>query len=140
MWLVALEVIAGIAGLILLGLLLLAVRRRIIQRGASFDCSRRLVRRRFGRGWMLGVARYEGDRLEWYRVFSASVRPTQVFPREVLKVVQRRAPEYPEDLAVMPGHVILECRVGGADVELAMSPEAVTSFVVWLETAPPGRR
>ena len=138
MWFVALEVVAGLAGLVLVGLLLLAARRRMIQRGASFDCSRRLAKKAFGRGWSLGVGRYQGDRLEWYRVFSASLRPQQVFPRDRFAIRNRREPEYPEDLAVLTGHVILECRADGQDLELAMSPEALTGFVVWLETGPPG--
>lgn len=138
MWFVALDVVAGLAGLILVGLLLLAARRRVIQRGASFDCSRRIQKKSFGRGWALGVARYQGDRLEWYGVFSTSIRPQQVFPRDRFAIRRRREPEYPEDLAVMTGHVILECRVDDMDVELAMSPEALTGFVVWLETGPPG--
>jgi hypothetical protein len=139
MWIDALDGLAVLVGLALLCLLLLAVRRRVVQRGAAFDCSCRRDRKRFGRGWVLGVARYAGDRVEWYRVFSLSPRPREVFPRDELRIRRRRTPEYPEDLAVLAGHVILECRVGGFDVDLAMSPDALTGFVVWLETAPPGR-
>ena len=28
-----------------------------------------------GRGWLLGLGRYSGDALEWFRIFSLSPRP-----------------------------------------------------------------
>jgi hypothetical protein len=136
---IAIDVLAVVGGLTILALLSVALRRRFIQRGASFDCSLRLREKRFGQGWVLGVARYADDRLEWYRVFSTSVRPKRVLPRAVLQIGGRRDPAYPETLAIMPGHVIVECTVGGSPVEVAMSAEALTGFVAWRESAPPGR-
>lgn len=135
---VALDILAVAAIATVLVLLLLALRRRFIQRGASFDCSLRLRERRFGQGWVLGVARYADDRLEWYRVFSVSLRPKQVLPRELLGIGGRRMPAYPETLAIMPGHVIVECTVDRRPVEVAMSTEALTGFLAWRESAPPG--
>jgi hypothetical protein len=134
------EIVAGLALLTLLGALALGVRRRIIQRTGSFDCSLRVNRKTFGRGWALGVARYAGDRLEWFRVFSLSIRPREVLPRDGFVIVRRRDPEYPENLALMAGHVVLECRESDdAEVDLAMSPEAATGLVAWLEARPPGQ-
>ena len=112
---------------------------RIIQRSGSFDCSLRLNRRTFGRGWALGVARYAGDRLEWFRVFSLSIRPREVLPRDGLVIVRRRDPDYPESLALMVGHVVLECTESDTQVDLAMSPGAATGLVAWLEARPPGQ-
>ena len=139
MWLIVLEVLGGIAVALLLGLVLLALRRRLIQRGGSFDCSLRLRQKRFGQGWALGVARYTGDQIEWYRVFGMSLRPTRVLPRDRLKILSRRKPEYPETLAIISGHVILECTEDGAELSLAMTEEATTGFAAWLEAGPPGR-
>ena len=139
MWLTVLEVLAGITVALLLGLVLLALRRRVIQRGGSFDCSMRLKHKRFGQGWALGVARYTGNQIEWFRVFSVSLRPSRVLPRDRLMIIGRRQPEYPETLAIMTGHVILECTEDGSEVSLAMSPEATTGFAAWLEAGPPGR-
>ena len=139
MWLTVLEVLGGIAVALLLGLILLALRRRVIQRGGSFDCSVRLKNKRFGQGWALGIARYTGNQIEWYRVFSPSLRPSRVLPRDRLKIIRRRKPEYPETLAIIGGHVILECTEDGIEVSLAMSPEATTGFAAWLEAGPPGR-
>lgn len=135
---VALDVLAVTAVVTVGGLVLIALRRRFIQRGASFDCSLRLREKRFGQGWVLGVARYADDRLEWYRVFSVSARPRQVLPRELLAIGSRRTPVYPETLAIMPGHVIVECTVERRPVEVAMSTEALTGFLAWRESAPPG--
>ena len=139
MWVTVLEVLGAIAVALLLGIVLIALRRRVVQRGGSFDCSMRLRQKKFGQGWVLGVARYTGNQLEWYRVFSMSLRPSRVLPRDRLKIVRRRIPEYPETLAVMTGHVILECTESGAEVTLAMSEEATTGFAAWLEAGPPGR-
>ena len=110
-----------------------------MQRGGSFDCSLRLKQKRFGQGWALGVARYTGDQLEWYRVFSMSLRPRRVLPRQDLKIVGRREPEYPETLAIMSGHTIVELTEAREPLELAMSQEAITGLVAWLEAGPPGR-
>ena len=139
MWLTVLEVLGGIAVALLLGLVLLALRRRVIQRGGSFDCSLRLKDKRFGQGWALGVARYTGNQIEWFRVFSIWLRPDRVLPRDSLKIIRRRQPAYPETLAIMSGHVILECTERGSEVSLAMSQEATTGFAAWLEAGPPGR-
>ena len=139
MLLTTVEVLGAVAVALLIVIVLIALRRRVVQRGGSFDCSLRLKRKLFGQGWALGVARYTGDQIEWYRVFSMSLRPKQVLPRQRLKIVGRREPEYPETLAIMSGHVILECTEAGSEVDLAMSIEAVTGFVAWLEAGPPGR-
>lgn len=139
MWVIVLEVLAGVAVALLLLIVVIALRRRVVQRGGSFDCSLRLRNKRFGQGWVLGVARYTGDRIEWFRVFSLSLRPSRVLPRDGLEIARRRRPEYPETLAIMPGHMILECTQSGREVSLAMSDQAATGFTAWLEAAPPGR-
>ena len=72
-------------------------------------------------------------------MFSFSLRPSRVLPRDRLMIIGRRQPEYPETLAIVSGHVILECTEDGSEVSLAMSPEATTGFAAWLEAGPPGR-
>jgi Protein of unknown function (DUF2550) len=92
-----------------------------------------------GQGWTLGTARYAEDMLEWYRVFSFSPRPRWVFPRRELEVRGRRVPDGPEALALLSGAVVLECSWGERWVELAMADDALTGFLAWLESAPPGQ-
>ncbi|WP_037572764.1 DUF2550 domain-containing protein [Phaeacidiphilus oryzae] len=93
-----------------------------------------------GKGWVFGVARYNGDDLEWFRVFSYSPRPRRVLRRPLIEVVSRRTPEGQEELALLSGAVVLSARVDGEPIELAMSEDALTGFLAWLEAAPPGQR
>ena len=127
----------------LVALAILAVRRRVItRRGGTFDCSLRLRPGLSGKGWALGIGRYSGDSLEWYRVFSYATRPRRVMARRELEIVDRRAPEGAEAFALLSGAVIVRCRDGsdaGALVEFAMGDDALTGFLSWLEAAPPGQ-
>lgn len=135
--------LAQLAGILLaavvLGLVAMAVRRQTLRRrGATFDCSLRLRTRKHGQGWVFGIARYSGDALKWYRVFSLSLRPKRVVFRRELVVRGRRAPRGPEAMALLAGAQIVECGVDGRAVEFAMSQDALTGFLAWLESAPPG--
>lgn len=94
---------------------------------------------RAGRGWSYGIAQYENDRIDWYRIFSYAYRPAAVLTRRDLEVVGRRDTEGQEELALFPGWTIVECKFGTGLVELAMSPDALTGFLSWLEAAPPGQ-
>jgi hypothetical protein len=117
----------------------LTVRRRALQRGGgTVDLSLRLKDGKPGRGWVLGVGRFDGDRLQWYRVFSLAMRPRRTLSRRDLRVVNQREAVGPERLALMSGHVVMECRGSDGPVALAMGPSAVTGFLAWLEARPPG--
>jgi len=134
--------------LALLGLLVLAmvtvagfaVRRRALQRhSATFDCSLRTGLASHGRGWVLGVARYTDDGIDWFRVFSWSPRPKHRFARHEINVRGRRLPTGPEALALTPGAVIIQLGLATGVVELGMAEDALTGFLAWLEAGPPGR-
>jgi hypothetical protein len=130
--LVVVTVVAPLLGLVL--------RRRWLGRsGGTFEASLRL---RSGptasRGWSLGVGRYSGERLEWFRVFSVSLRPKRVYSRGELGVESRRTPSGAEAFALYSGHVVLGCRTDSGPIEIAMSDNASTGFLAWLEAAPPG--
>ncbi|WNI19792.1 DUF2550 domain-containing protein [Actinacidiphila sp. ITFR-21] len=142
---VGLSVIA--AGL--LGLFVFGLRRRLIQRpGGTFDCSLRIapaedaeaVAGSGGKGWVYGVARYSADQVEWFRVFSYAPRPRRVLDRPAIEVLGRRAPQGSEELALLSDAVVLSCVHRGTRLELAMSDDALTGFLAWLEAAPPGQR
>jgi len=94
---------------------------------------------RAGRGWSYGIAQYENDRIDWYRIFSYAYRPAAVLTRRDLEVISRRDADSHDELALFPGWTIVECRFGTGLVELAMSPDALTGFLSWLEAAPPGQ-
>ncbi|AXK37509.1 DUF2550 family protein [Streptomyces armeniacus] len=133
--------------LVLVGLFVFGLRRRLIQRsGGTFDCSLRWDVRDAeegepdGKGWVYGVARYNGDRVDWFRVFSYAPRPRRTMERGRIEVLARRMPSGEEELALLSGQVVLGCALRGVRVELAMSEDALTGFLAWLEAAPPGQR
>lgn len=119
----------------------LVVRRRWISRdGGTFEFSVRVRSTRAGRGWLLGVGRYGDDDLEWFRIFSLAPGPKLRFSRGDLEYVGRRDPVGAESYSLYSGHVIVTCETPEGRLEVAMSPEALTGFLAWLEAAPPGRR
>jgi len=93
-----------------------------------------------GKGWAYGIARYNGDEIEWFRVFSYAPRPRRVLERSGIEVLERRYPSGEEELALLSDALILACSLRGTRVELAMSEDALTGFLAWLEAAPPGQR
>ncbi|MEU6097875.1 DUF2550 domain-containing protein [Streptomyces sp. NPDC047079] len=141
----ALSACGLVVALVVLGLFVFGLRRRLIQRsGGTFDCSLRWnvpeEPDTSGKGWGYGIARYNGDRIEWFRVFSYAPRPRRVLERSAIEVAGRRAPEGEEELALLSDAVILACHHRGTRLELAMSEDALTGFLAWLEAAPPGQR
>ncbi|WP_381794074.1 DUF2550 domain-containing protein [Streptomyces niveus] len=131
--------------LVAVGLFVFGLRRRLIQRsGGTFDCSLRWNVAEepdtSGKGWVYGVARYSGDRINWFRVFSYAPRPRRSLERSAIEVLARRAPEGEEELALLSDSVVLGCVHQGTRLELAMGEDALTGFLAWLEAAPPGQR
>ena len=144
-WLGVVEILGVLAGLVAISLLLLAGRRRWLDRpGATFDCSLRLRMTTPGAGWVLGVGRYSEGILEWFRYFSYSLRPKMVFPRRNVRVLETRMPDPVEAVALNAGEKVLrlEMQDGHSEEEweLAMSQDSLTGLLSWLEAAPPGVR
>lgn len=139
-WLV--DVAGVVIALLLLYAVALMVRRRIVSRkGGIFELSHRIVRGRDagpGRGWLLGLGRYSGDLLEWFRIFSLSPVPRRSWQRTSLTYVSSRVPEGLETVALYPDHVIVVCRSGEELIELAMSAQSLIGFQAWLEARNPG--
>jgi len=126
--------------LVLLYAVALVVRRRWMSRnGGTFELSVRIRAGRGGRGWVLGVGRYTGDDLQWFRIFSLAPRPRFSYRREELAFVGRRDPEGVEAYSLYSGHIVVTCRTPSGLLEVAMSPDALTGFLAWLEAGPPGR-
>lgn len=133
------DALAVLVGLAVLALGLLVLRRRVIaRRGGTFDCSLRLWEGPRGQGWALGIGRYAGESLEWYRVFSYALRPKRVLGRRHLEVLERRQPQDSEAFSLLSGATVVRCLDDGKPVEVAMSPESLTGFLSWVESAPPG--
>ena len=138
-WEWLLESAAGVLLLVLaLGVALIVRRRWLSRHGGTFELSYRARASQPGRGWLLGLGRYAGDRLEWFRIFSLSPRPKMVWQRSTLSYVERRDPEGVEQLSLYPGHVVIRCETPAGDVELALGTSSLMGFQSWLEAAPPG--
>jgi hypothetical protein len=139
LWQVVLDALAGVLVLVLLYGVALVVRRRVLSRnGGTFELSYRVRTEKAGRGWLLGIGRYSGDRLEWFRIFSLWPRPRESWQRSDLSYVGQREPEGVERMSLFGDHVVVTCSSPRGDVELAMSPSSLMGFQAWLEAAPPG--
>ena len=117
--------------------IVLIVRRLVLRRGgAVLDLC---VRPRGAHGhWVLGLARYSGDTLEWYRILGLSARPSRSFRRDEVTVVDRRPPSRGEAAHFVHGAVVLECVHEGRRFDLALPRTAINGFQAWLESMAPG--
>jgi hypothetical protein len=139
LWQVVLDALAAVLVLVLLYGVALVVRRRVLSRnGGTFELSYRVRTEKAGRGWLLGIGRYSGDRLEWFRIFSLWPRPRESWQRSDLSYLGQRVPEGVERMSLFGDHVVVTCSSPRGDVELAMSPSSLMGFQAWLEAAPPG--
>jgi len=139
LWQLLLDAAGAVLVLVLLYGLALVVRRRVLSRhGGTFELSYRVRSERAGRGWLLGLGRYSGDSLEWFRIFSLAPRPKRVWLRDGLSYTSHRDPEGPERVSLYPDHVVVLCSSPTGDLELAMSTSSLTGLQAWLEAAPPG--
>jgi|SRR5215472_7533240 len=115
----------------------LAVRRILLDRGGgTVECGLR----RPGGAWRLGVAAYGADELRWYDSFGVRLTPEEALSRQTLSVASRRQAEASETARLGQGMVVVSCHVGAEPetIELAMGEGALTGFLAWLESAPPG--
>ncbi|MGQ0719493.1 MAG: DUF2550 domain-containing protein [Pseudonocardiales bacterium] len=133
--------IGEIVGFALLGAALiiatLAFRRLRLVRQGGIDVALRLRPNDAGRGWHQGVGRYRGDVFAWFRVSSLRSGPDRVLDRDQLEIVERRGPTLPESYSMPSGSIVLRCRTGVDELELAMRQDTLTGFLSWLESAPP---
>jgi hypothetical protein len=149
-WVYAVEIIGIILVLLVLILVGLAVRRRWVARqGGTFECSMRRVPGQAASaatqapstGWVLGVARYSGDYLEWFRFFSLAWWPKYRFLRSDVSIVEHREPTTEEAVALYADQEIVSVSIGSGQAadrrELAMTPDSLTGMLSWLEAAPP---
>ena len=141
-----LEILGALLVLFGLVLALFILRRYLLaRRGATFDCSLRREHPRRASTWILGVARYEEDRLEWFRIFTVSPRPSRVLTRAQLLLIEWIQPDEQDVHSILPGAVIVRCSYGRTHaenhsevLELAMTRSDYTGFATWLEATPPG--
>lgn len=144
--------IIAICLIVVIGILAALFLRRewFARRGGSVEIYLRLGMMVEGRGWAPGFARYSGDELRWYRMFSLSPRPRRVLRRRELTVAGRRTPNAAEQVLVPSDWIVVRLLRPSRSVhpdplapddklvEIAMSSTVVTGFLSWYESAPPG--
>lgn len=125
--------LATVFALLIFALCLSGVRRFNLRRAlGTVDASICTA----GKGWQMGVCRYQDNDLEWFKLLSLSVRPKYTFRRSSLELVGRRQPTEAELVKVQPDSVIVELHYEGQDVLLAMKFDAYTGLSSWLEAGP----
>ena len=127
-------VLVLVAAAVVLTAVVFLLRRRCLLSGLGAVTM--WLRQPGSRRWSVGVAWYGGDVLLWYRGLSLSVRPQQRLSRADLRVESQRAAT-PEDLALPPDLLVLDCSTSEGPRELAMDRSTVTGFLSWVESAPP---
>jgi hypothetical protein len=127
--------------LIAVALATLVFRRLRLIRFGGVDVWQRRVRASAPtstRGWNLGVLRYQGEEIAWFRVISLSGGAEVRLSRRQMQITDRRRPGPSEEFVLPSDATVLRCRDGGRIVELAMSQDVLTGFLSWLEATPPG--
>lgn len=114
-------------------IVIFATRRVAIRRpGGSVECSLR----QDGDGrWRRGVAAYRTDQLCWFSSHGVGLRPYAAFDRRDLQLVSR----HEGDANDRDGETVVVRFETGADgdpVWLAMSNDALTGMLAWLEAGP----
>lgn len=131
---------AAVLVLVFLAAVVLASRRYLLERGGgTVECA---LRQPAGTGaWRLGVLSYARDSLRWHGALGVLLRPECEFCRRALSVVSRRPAGPAEAVTLGFDRIVVEVEVeppDGGRVELAMTEQALTGFLAWLEAAPPG--
>ena len=143
----AVVIFAAVLVVLVLAAAVLASRRYLLERsGGTVECA---LRRPAGSGaWRLGVLSYQRDTLRWHGALGVLLRPERVFSRRSLSVVARRPAGPSETVTLGADRIVVEVSVKpaadasgsspGEHVELAMTDQALTGFLAWLESSPPG--
>ncbi|MGO8957539.1 MAG: DUF2550 family protein [Streptosporangiaceae bacterium] len=144
-----LALVLGLLALLLAAAALVLRRVLISRRGGVVECclrypARSARSRRLG-SWLHGLAEFHQRELHWHRSLSWRFRPRAVFRRSDLRIARSRAPTAAEIGRLGPGLVIVTCEVQAVParsaprvrvVELALSQDALTGLLAWLEAAP----
>jgi hypothetical protein len=134
------EMVATIVLLALLVALMLISGRRVqlLRRGGTPVVLRALPSVP-GKGWRHGVLRYREDYLVFFRVSSLRSGPDRRVQRRSLVVLDRRNPDASERDVVPVGATVIRFRDDGGESEVALGSGALTAFLSWVESSPPGR-
>src|SRR3546814_15743966 len=99
----------------------------ISRNGGTFELSTRARSAQTGRGWVLGLGRYSGEQLQWFRIFSLAPGPRRSWHRSELSYSGRRQPAESEQMAPYADHVIVMVAPPDGRIELAIDRKSVVS-------------
>lgn len=134
-------VVIGLLAAASLVLLWGALRWRKVLKHGGINVALRWRLEQADLGWHLGIGRYQGEEFAWYRVLSLRRGPDRVLNRDDLEIAERREPSGQEMYALPVGATVLRCESStGPGIEIAMASGALTGFLSWLESAPPGHQ
>ncbi|WP_456696462.1 DUF2550 domain-containing protein [Aeromicrobium sp. P5_D10] len=141
LWWWVIDILAVLVVGVVLLLVGLLVRRWLLTRsGVTFEMSVNPSEVPDAVGWMLGLAVYGENELAWFRTFSLSWRPRYRFIRGDVLIDGRREPVGHEVHAIHAGHLIVGTKNASGINQFAMSANALTGLLSWLESSPPGQR
>ena len=132
-----------VAIIVLLALLVLSIvvsgrRLQLLRRGGTPVVVRSLPAAP-GRGWRHGVMRYREECLVFFRISSLRLGPDRRIHRRSVVVLGRRRAQPSERDVVPVGATVVHFRDHGGESEVALGPGALTAFLSWVESSPPGR-
>ncbi|WP_194291320.1 DUF2550 domain-containing protein [Cumulibacter manganitolerans] len=130
-WLIVLVALVVIA----VGTFLYRRRRILILRGA-IEMSVHRGRGLRG-GWVLGVARFTDEHLEWYRLTSFRAGPSLRISRRDTEISARHEPDERDAVWMPPESVVLHLQTTSGEQIVAVRKSAVTGLLSWWESAPP---
>ena len=114
-------------------MMVFATRRVAIRRpGGAVECC---LRQDGDDRWRRGVAAYRTDQLYWFSSYGVGLRPDAAFDRRGLQLVSRHEGEA-DDGDGQTVVVRFETGADGDPVWLAMSNDALTGMLAWLEAGP----
>lgn len=111
-----------------------ATRRMAIRRpGGAVECC---LRQDGEERWRRGVAAYRTDQLYWFRSYGVGLRPDAAFDRRALQLVSRHDGDEADANAGQTVVVRFDTGANNDPVWLAMSKDALTGMLAWLEAGP----
>ena len=127
--------------LIVVPLVFLYLRRRwLTGQGGAFDCAMRRVGEDPTFRWYLGMGRYRGEELQWFRSFSLSLRPALRLRRGRIHASAAKEPSRADAFLLYDNSCVLTVRetTSGRSYYFGVEHDVATALMSWMEAAPPG--
>lgn len=128
--------------IVMLALVLAAIaifvyrRRRILILQGAIEMS---VHRGSGfrGGWVLGVAQFSDEHLEWFRLTSYRAGPSLRICRRETVITRRQEPSSNDAVWMPPDAIVLYLQTPNGDQQVAVPKSALPGLLSWWESAPP---